>query len=210
MIQIPGSLVIDFLIDRVNHVLCQFSEERSQPQFCKLQEYPSSRFEARRNALAARGISKSEGECCSKSFLDDLLIEILKWTDKISIIDYSIGENWRNSEGKLSANYPPSLVDWCNHLVSLNRQIHVDLHTSGGYRGIIQNETDRLTNGSSVSFTVIKHERSKVPHDRFVYAGGFLINIDPGIDLFKDGRVKDVSARLADDIKALALVSRGT
>lgn len=204
------SLVIDFLIDRVNHVLCRSSEERDRSQFCKLQEYPSSKFEERRNTLAVRGISKSKGDCCSKAFLDELLVEILKWTDKISIIDYSIGENWCNPEGRTSANYPPALVDWCIYLVSLNRQIHVDLHTSGGYRGIIQDEIDSLTNESHVNFSVIKHERSKMPHYRFVYAGGFLINIDPGIDLFRDGRVKDISARLADDIKALALVSRSS
>jgi hypothetical protein len=201
-----SSHVIALLLDRVNQVLCQKSDKDRQPKNCILLEYPSSRFEDQRNSLAIKGIYKSAGQCTAQSFLGEMLAELLKWTDTLHIIDYSIGENWMDVEGNLSYNYPPALAEWCNYLVSLNRIVHVTLHTSGGHRSMIQEKVNYLTSGSQVEFSVVKHERNRVPHHRFVYALGFLIDIDPGIDLFKDGRVRDISAKLGYDEKARLLI----
>lgn len=139
-------------------------------------------------ALVCAAGTRQAGEVLREAFG-----RLARHAGTVEIFDRQMGREF-------GGNYFDALGHWCQFFRELERDLSLRIHTTEGQVGSIQRKFGKELDGSRVRFRVCPHQWDAQPHDRFLRACGFTVDIGRGVDLFdRDGACRDVKIGLADD-----------
>lgn len=195
---ISAEMMICSLANVVDQVIVS-QDFASTGKSVTLPRFALSPFEWRRSKTCSEGISKTHKECHVAELLNSAFRTLFSWSDKVYLIDYSLGENWFFNNER-NTNYEVAIPHWCSFFRSFEQKVQVVIRTmaprqfeSGGQECknlVAEIEQDFMSKLDSSGIQVRVEISDKV-HSRFLHSCGFFIDIDRGIDIcYKDGKIR--------------------
>ena len=147
---------------------------------------------ARTRSRKACALLYAPGNRRANAVLDEAFGRLIRHSDKVSIFDRVMGKEF-------GPNYFEALCYWCEFFRQGERNLLVHFHTTRGQEKRIKEKLAEEFDGTKIAFDVVAHEEQDQPHERFLRAGGFTLDIGRGVDLFdRSGDCRDVKIGISD------------
>lgn len=172
-------------------VVCEREPASSSVEVTSIQRFNQSNF-ARVRSQKACSIVYAPGSRTADEVLNEAFGRLFRHAESVAIFDRVMGKDF-------GGNYFEAIGHWCRFFRGVDRRFTVRLHTTRGRESNIREKLEKELAGSSVGFVVVVHDEEEQPHDRFLRACGFTLELGRGIDLFtRDGTCRDVKIGLSD------------
>ena len=172
-------------------VVCESESVAGPIEVVSIHGFNRSNF-ARDRSRRASAIIYAPGSKNANEILDEALGRLIKHSNTVTIFDRVMGETFND-------NYFHGLGHWCDYFIQSGLKKMVRFHTTRGQEKRIMDMLADKLDGSDIDYDVVVHEKSDQPHDRFLRAGAFTLDIGRGIDLFdENGVCRDVKIGLSD------------
>ena len=177
--------------ENLDVIICETDGDHGNIEFSKIGRFNQSNF-ARIRSQRACALIHAPGTEMAENVLKTAFGRLIAHSDSISIYDRVMGKDFGD-------NYFHALGHWCRFFRQSERKLAVRFHTTQGQERRIRTKLSNELEDSGVSFDVIGHDEGEQPHERFLRACGFTLDIGRGIDLFdKSGQCRDVKIGLSD------------
>ena len=172
-------------------IVCEQNPTPGPVETVSIVRFNQSNF-ARTRSQKACALVYAPGSRTACALLDEAFGRLVRHADKVTIFDRVMGKEF-------GGNYFDALGHWCDFFRRTGRNVSVRFHTTRGQERSINNKLAEELDESGVVFDVVVHEEGDQPHERFLRAGGFTLDIGRGIDLFdRNGDCRDVKIGLSD------------
>jgi hypothetical protein len=172
-------------------VVCEDETILGPVEAVRIHRFNQSNF-ARDRSRRACAIVCAPGTRVADELLAEAFGRLLRHAEIVTIFDRVMGKQFKD-------NYFDGLGHWCAFFRQMKRNYLVRFHTTGGQERSIKNKLAQELDGSGVDYDVVVHEENSQPHDRFLRAAGFTLDIGRGVDLFDyKGECRDVKIGLSD------------
>jgi hypothetical protein len=124
--------------------------------------------------------------------LQEAFGRLARHAETIEIYDRQMGKTF-------GGGYHEAIPHWCSFLKECDRDLQVLIHTTHDWAKAIEKVFQENLSDSKVRIRVLGHLEDQQPHDRFLRACQFTLDIGRGVDLFdKDGWCRDVKIGLSN------------
>lgn len=176
---------------KLDVVVCERETVSGPIEAVRIHGFNQSNF-ARDRSRKACAVIYAPGSKNATDLLDEVLRRLIQHSDTVTIFDRVMGEVFND-------NYFYGLGYWCEYFLRSGLKRMARFHTTHGHEKRIKDILGAKLDGSVVDYDVVVHEKCDQPHDRFLRAGGFTLDIGRGIDLFDEkGKCRDVRIGLSD------------
>ncbi len=188
--------ISDILITQSNNseldaAICERPKLEGSLEFISALRYNSSTF-ARTRSRSACALIYAPKAKPAHELLQEAFGRLARHAETIEIYDRQMGKDF-------GPNYYEAIPHWCNFFKKCDRELKIVVHTTNSQsRGVDSRFQAELVN-SKVTIKVVGHLESDQPHDRFLRACQFTLDIGRGVDLFdKEGWCRDVKIGLSN------------
>lgn len=190
------------LVNVVDQLIVAESCDQVALNMVRLLGFPISSFESRRSKACSEGVSKKDRECDVFDLFNPAFRTLLLWSDRVELIDYSLGQNWLNKFGQRNDNYADAIPYWRSFFKSLGRKMVIVITTVAPreYDAIGRDDLEAeikkefMIGLEGTGIQVKVETGGRKVHSRFLHSCGFFIDIDRGIDIcYRDGKVRKTS-----------------
>lgn len=172
-------------------IVCETAVLSGAVEVTSIERFNQSNF-ARTRSQKACSMIYSPGSKEAAEVLDEAFGRLIRHAATIAIFDRVMGKNFGD-------NYFEALGHWCRFFRESDRQVSIHFHTTRGQESCIKEKLFKEFDQSSVSFDVVVHDEDEQPHDRFLRARGFTLDLGRGVDLFdREGNCRDIKIGLSD------------
>ena len=172
-------------------IVCEQNPAPGPVETVSIAGFNQSNF-ARTRSRKACALLCAPGSRQANALLDEAFGRLIRHSNKVAIFDRVMGKEF-------GGNYFEALGHWCAFFRQRGENFSVRIHTTRGQERRINEKLAEELDESGVAFDVVVHEEGDQPHERFLRAGGFTLDIGRGVDLFdRNGACRDVKIGLSD------------
>ncbi|MCX6876161.1 MAG: hypothetical protein NTW21_20500 [Verrucomicrobia bacterium] len=171
--------------------ICETPKHGGVLEFISALRFNSSNF-ARSRSRSACALIYAPGAKFAHGLLKEAFGRLVRHAEAIEIYDRQIGKDF-------GANYYEAIPHWCKFFKGFDRKLEIVVHTTDAQAHGVKLRFQAELADSKVTIKVVGHLETEQPHDRFLRACQFTIDIGRGIDLFdKDGACRDVKIGISN------------
>ncbi len=172
-------------------IVCEAPVVVGSVEFISALEFNGSNF-AKIRSRSACALIYAPGAKRAEDLLQESFARIVRHADVVEIYDRQMGKDF-------GANYFEAVAHWCRFFVTSGKRFELRVHTTDSQAGAVRRKFDEELRDSQVTLRVIGHGEELQPHDRFLRACGFTLDIGRGVDLFdRAGNCRDVKIGLSN------------
>jgi hypothetical protein len=174
--------------------ICEKVKNDGFLEFVSGLKFNSSNF-ARDRSRSACALIYAPGCKRADELLQEAFGRLVRHATTIEIYDRQMGKTFGGS-------YHEAIPYWCDFLEEYDRELNLIIHTTRDWADAIEREFNGNLKHSKVHIGVRSHLEDQQPHDRFLRACHFTLDIGRGVDLFdRDGWCRDVKIGISNHSK---------
>lgn len=188
--------ISDIIITQRNNpeldaAICEKPKQEGGLEFISALRYNSSTF-ARTRSRSACALIYAPKAKRAHELLQEAFGRLARHADTIEIYDRQMGKTF-------GGGYHEAIPHWCSFLKEFDRDLQIIIHTTNDWANAIEKLFQENLSDSKVRIRVLGHLEDQQPHDRFLRACQFTLDIGRGIDLFdRNGDCRDVKIGLSN------------
>lgn len=172
-------------------IVCEASPVAGSVEFVSALRFNGSNF-AKIRSRSACALIYAPGAKRAEDLLHESFARLVRHADIVEIYDRQMGKAFGD-------NYFHAVAHWCQFFIASGKSFELRIHTTDSQVRVVRETFADELRDSQITLRVIGHSEDIQPHDRFLRACGFTLDIGRGVDLFdKAGKCRDVKIGLSN------------